>query len=387
MARYLRDRGHEVVVITSSCRGDRHEPGVSRIHDPSRNRCRGGPRALSWLTRRLLVEAANSLGSPRSILAGWNARAIRAGRVLVDRKKPDLVLATYPPVESLTVGMMLARRAGCPLVVDFRDGLTFEPVEGVLPARFPSIQRAYTGLEKRILDAAAGVLAAHPALADHLAEKAGDTPVLWLPNGYEPVTLDPPSPLAGAEGFHLVHTGRFSLSDRGCDPAPLVRALARVPGDSAPPLCLHLLGRLSRREMRLFRPLERRGRVVIHGQVSPEVSRAWQFHAHGLLLVVSSLRPSVIPGKLLEYLPMRAPVLAVAPRGAAAEILANCGRGVAVDPADPEALDSALRRLVCGRLDSSRRHNREIARFAWSGLGAELDTFLGEIRAGAKESS
>jgi len=385
MARYLRDRGHAVTVITSSCRDDVHESGVLGIHDPSSNRCRGGVRSVSWLTRRLLVEAANSLGNPCSILSAWKSRAGRVGRVLVKAEPPDLLLATYPPVENLAVGMTLARRAGCPLVADFRDGLTYEPVEGVLPVRFPAIRRAYARMEAKVLNRAAGVLAAHPSLADNLADKVKDTPVLWLPNGYEPIMKVPPSPLAEMEGFHLVHTGRFSLSDRGCDPKPLVRALTRLPGDFSPSMYLHLLGRLSRAEMRLFRPLERRGRVVMHGEVSREASRAWQVHADGLLLVVSSLRPSVIPGKLLEYLPMRAPVLAVAPPGAAGDILTACGRGLIADPRDPAALDAALRRLAGGGGDASRRNEKEISRYEWSELGAGLETFLREVQAKKKE--
>ncbi|HDP94725.1 MAG TPA: hypothetical protein ENN40_05110 [Candidatus Aminicenantes bacterium] len=375
MARALRERGHEVTVLTRSYSGDKWEVETVRVHDPSYNCHRRGWRFAVWLARRLWVETADSLGSTQTILCAWYRRALRAGRQWVDENSPNLVMATYPPAETLTLGVELAKYAGCPLVADFRDGLVFEPVEGVLPRRFPQIQRKYLELETDVLDAATGVMAAHPALADYLKDRAPGKRVLWMPNGFDPRLMVPESPQAGRAGFHLVHTGRFGLSDPGCDPSLLVRAMAEMsPGK--PPFCLHLVGKLSRRERRLFRPLERSGRARVHGSVPLEVSRAWQVHADGLLLAVSPARPSVIPGKLLEYLPMRAPILALAPPGAAAGIVSECGRGWVADPRDPGAIETALTEMISGKKPPGKRDEAAIARFAHPGLARELEAFL-----------
>ncbi|MBN1197440.1 MAG: glycosyltransferase [Candidatus Aminicenantes bacterium] len=378
MARALRERGHRVTVLTRSHSGDKWEAETVRVHDPSYNGRRRGWRAATWLARRLWVEMANSLGSTQTILSAWYRRALRAGRKWVERNSPHLVMATYPPAETLALGMELARYADCPLVADFRDGLVFEPVDSVLPLRFTQIQRKYIQLELDVLNAATGVLAAHPALADYLRDMAPGKRVLWLPNGFDPQMVITEPPLKKDVGFHLVHTGRFGLSDPGCDPSLLVRAMGGMPLDELP-FCLHLVGKLSRRERRLFRPLERRGRARLHGSAQLEVSRAWQVHADGLLMVLSSRRPSVIPGKLLEYLPMQAPILALAPPGAAVDIVSECGRGWVVDPRDPGVIETAFAKMISGETPPGKRDEVAIARFAYPGLARELEVFLKKI--------
>jgi len=386
MTRYLRERGHDVTVLTRSYAGDETRKGLIRVHDPSCNGRRRGMGAAVWLVRRLWVETANSLGVPRTVLSCWYRRALRAGHDFVAREAPDLVLATYPPAETLMLGMALARRSGSPLVADFRDGLTFEPVEGVLPLRFAAIRHKYAEVEQHTLAMAAGVSAAHPALADYLRGRAPQARILWLPNGYDPAENIRPLPVDREAGFHLVHTGRFGRSDPGCDPTPLVRVLERMPAGEAP-CCLHLVGRLTAAEKRLFRPLVRRGRVKTHPAASRAQSLAWQAWADGLLLVVSPRRPSVIPGKLLEYLPRTAPILAVAPGGAAADMVMECGRGWAVDPRDLVKLQTALAQMVRGQEPPGRRDDARIARFAWPRLGHELESFLLEVVARHQEVS
>lgn len=375
MARVLRERGHRVTVLTRSHSGDKQEQEILRVHDPSYNGYRVGARAAVWLARRLRVEMENSLGSTRTILFAWYRRALRAGRRWVDENSPHLVMATYPPAEALALGVELARYADCPLVADFRDGLVFEPVDSVLPQRFPRIQRKYEKLEADVLTAATGVLAAHPALAGYLRDKAPGKRVIWLPNGFDPHMVITGLPLKKDAGFHLVHTGRFGLSDPGCDPSLLVQALQALTVKE-PSLFLHLLGGVSGSEKRLFRPLIKSGRVVLHGTVSGRKSREWQAAADGLLLVLSSRRPSVIPGKLLEYLPMRAPILALAPPGAVSNLVLECGRGWVADPRDPGAIETALAEMVSGGAPPGKRDEAAVARFEHPGLARELEAFL-----------
>lgn len=375
MAVSLREAGHDVTVLTHTHGRGTMDKETIRVHDPSFNGFRNGFRGLVWGARRMGVEALNSLGVSRSIFSSWERRALAAGLKWADENPPDLVMATYPPVESLSVGLDLARKTGSPLVADFRDGLNFEPVERVQPWRFPGIRGKHEVLEERILTAAAGILAAHPKLAEYLRSRGGTAPVLWLPNGFDPLPQPSPRPALMGNGVHLVHTGRFGLSDSGCDPAPLAEAMWRKAGVGFP-LVLHLMGKLSRREARLFRPLERRGMAVIHGEVDRAEGLSWQQHAHGLLLVVSPERPSVIPGKLFEYLPAAAPILALAPDGTAADLVRESGRGWVADPRDLPAIQDMLQRLTHREDGDLHRDNDRISTYCADHQMGILETWL-----------
>ena len=119
--------------------------------------------------------------------------------------------------------------------------------------------------------------------------------------------------------------------------------------------------------------------VVIHGEVDRAESLAWQQHAHGLLLVVSPDRPSVIPGKLLEYLPVAAPILALAPGGAAADLVRESGRGWVADPRDVPAVQVLLQRLMNREGNDLQRNNQYISRFNTSHLMERLEAWLKEL--------
>ena len=51
----------------------------------------------------------------------WAPAAVRAGRQLLSEVPHDVVVATAPPFSALLVGARLARAAGLPLVLDYRD--------------------------------------------------------------------------------------------------------------------------------------------------------------------------------------------------------------------------------------------------------------------------
>ena len=143
MIKHLTRLGNRVTVLAPTYeKAQPPEPNLIRIHDPSHNLNRRGVHRLQWLLRRLAVEIANS---PREIFL----HLFRAGSETCCAKpmrswsapSRRLILATYPPVETLQIGLHLAQKARLPLVADFRDGLLFEPVEAKRMGRFACLQQ------------------------------------------------------------------------------------------------------------------------------------------------------------------------------------------------------------------------------------------------------
>jgi glycosyltransferase involved in cell wall biosynthesis len=352
MAKYLRAAGHGISVLTHSYHGDRLDNSeLINIHDPSFNRQRTGFRRVAWLCRRLWCEFRNRIGIYASIYEAWQKRVLDHADEIVKLSRPEAILATYPPVETLEIGLHFAQKFNLPLIVDFRDGLLFEAIESKRLRRFACVRKAYTAIEHHVASEAAALITVSEPLSRYFRETYDKPCVATVPNGFDPdeTQLELPGIDLELGCFHIVHSGRFSLSDAGCTILPLVQALNSLLADR-PELVriirLHLLGELSRREKRMLAGLIQRGVVRIHGSVSRPQALAFQRRADLLLLVTSPGRSSVATTKIFEYLQARRPILALTSHSFAAEIVEKCRRGWVVSPQEAGQIRDILERLV-----------------------------------------
>jgi glycosyltransferase involved in cell wall biosynthesis len=356
IVKHMRAAGHGVYILTHSYHGDcLDDRELLRIHDASFNRQRSGPRRVAWFCRRLWCEARNRIGIYASIYETWQKRVLDHSDEIVKLTRPEAILATYPPVENLEIGLHFAQKHNLPLIADFRDGMLFEAIESKRLRRFACVRRAYATIEQQVAKKAAALLTVSEPLSRYFREKYGHSCVATVPNGFDPdeTQLELPDIDLEADRFHIVHSGRFSLSDAGCTIIPLVHALDSLLTDR-PELVrtmrLHLLGELSRREKSLLAGLVRRGVARIHGPVSRFRALAFQRRADLLLLVTAPGRSSVATTKIFEYLQARRPILALAPRSFAAEIIEKSGSGWVVPPLDVNEIRRLLARIIDDRV-------------------------------------
>lgn len=352
LIKFLKLSGHHISLVTSSFNGDplNHSARIM-ILDPSFNLQRTGWRRLPWLFLRLAVETLNRIGIYASIYSFWKRAVLKRETMIMSQARPDAILATYPPLETLEIGLHLSRKYQLPLIADFRDGLLFEPVESKRLRRFACVRKAYAEIEHQTADSAAALVTVSEPLSDYFRRAYGHDRLITVANGFDPeenvmtlpeVTLEPGC-------FHIVHTGRFALSDAGCDITPLVQAMQELLAarpDLVRTLRLHLLGDLSRREKRMLLPLARRGAVRIHGAVDRMQALAFQRRADLLLLVTDPNRSSVATGKIFEYLQARRPILALTGPTFAAEIIGKTRSGWVVSPQDRPQIARAFERIV-----------------------------------------
>jgi glycosyltransferase involved in cell wall biosynthesis len=352
MAAYLKSRGHEVFVLTQGNRAAAGgETSVRRVPDISCNCDRRGWRRARWLALRLAVEALNWAGVYASIYSFWKRAVLRREEAIMASLAPQAIVATYPPVETLEIGLRLSRKYRLPWIADFRDGLLFEPVESKRLGRFACVRRAYSEIERQVAAEATALVTVSEPLSEHFRRTYGRDRVLTVANGFDPEESAMALPEIELEDncFHIVHSGRFALSDAGCDIAPLVAALSGLLADRpelARTVRLHLLGELSRREMKSLAGLRRGGVVRAYGAVARGRALAFQRQADLLLLVTSPERSSVATTKLFEYLQARRPILALAPRSFAAEIIEKCRCGWVVPPLAAKEIREVLERLI-----------------------------------------
>jgi len=338
-------------------------------------RSTGGFQALRWLASCVLVPDA---------YLGWFPFALAAARARIAGGGIDVLLTTSSPDSAHLVGLVLRERTAVPWVADFRDPwvrrLTFQ-------APTPLHARLQAWLEGRVLARADCVLVTNEATrADFLARypQLPKAKLVVLPNGFDPSDLAPgaPSEVRSAPSgrrFVLAHTGLLS-GKRSL--APLLQGLS-VLFERRPELRSRLLvHQIGPRESINDALVRQHGLsdVVEFGSPRrhPEILQAMAT-ADGLLLIEADEPHGslITPGKIFEYLAVGRPILALVPRGPAADLVAEFDAGVVVHPGDAAAIAATLEGwLTLGPPEPGRWRGAELARYSRPVLAERLNETL-----------
>ena len=337
--RYLPEHGWQVEVVSAPERAS----GVEFTADPAAQR--------RVATRARVMAQVGRAADPVAALLGvrpealppsmaWSVTGARQVRERIAASRPDVVLATAPPMAAV----MAARRAlgagAPPFVAEMRD----------LWAGSPAFDRRgglLTRAERWAFDRAAAIVvmspeaaqevgARHPALAARIRE---------IPNGFDPVLLGRGPGERGQTPLTLIHSGTLT---GGRPPGPLLDVLGREPYRS-------------------------RFRLVLHGYATPDVAAAvtkadpgivelvppsdWEDATAriaaadvGVVLQGASVGDATaVASKVFEYLVLGKPVLTVTDGGATEGLLRRLGAGqLAARLDDPASIAAALDRLLEG---------------------------------------
>lgn len=294
---------------------------------------------------------------------GWYPAAVRAGTKLLRTARYDAILSTAPPYTTHLIAAALKRRAGIPLVCDFRDDWLGNP-RHVYPTRFHCrIQRR---LEARAIRASDLVLTINEPILESLRsrhpELNAEGRARVLPQGFDPADferearevempgVEPRSP-ATERPFTLLYTGIFYDAQR---PDTLFEAVAHLRSSQptvAARLRLEFVGVLSDEARGLARSLSIDDLITYHGYLPHDQVINHIKSADALWMVIGK-RPGaegISTGKLFEYFGSRKPILALVPEGTARSKLEQYGAALIVDPDDPLKTASAIKALVDAR--------------------------------------
>src|SRR5947208_10114535 len=271
---------------------------------------------------------------------GWVFRAALRARSVIRRFQPHVVVSSGPPHSAHLVAGLATIGSAAHWLIDLRD-----PWAGPLPKVWQSHRRLGTRvfrtlsprLERLAFRAADGVITNTPQLAEVLAAKYPNVPVVCVPNGVDPDGVPPPA-RHRYPGLGIAYTGRLYA---GRDLGPVMRAigifLQHHPEAARAVSKLRIAGDADSDHAQVFNDAVAVAGVEQYVEVLGQLSRADALDVVSrsrLAVVLAQDQELQIPAKLYESVAMGVPTLVVAPAGSAAAVEGNRLGAAVRDSAD-----------------------------------------------------
>jgi len=312
----------------------------------------------------------------------WINRAAGAATAAAGRTTFDGLVTFAQPWSDHLVGLRVHRATKLPWVAHFSDPWVDSPYSKGSPAQ----RRAAAKMEADVIGEADAVVFVTDQAADLVMRKYPDdwrSKVTVVPHGYAPYENATAAQAADRGGpMRIVYTGRFYDGIR--TPSALLRAVARLNAEQtiAGSLELIFVGPFVADFAREARALGLARLVRFQDKVPSADARSMAAGADVLLVIDAAADgPSpFLPSKLVDYLPLRKPLLGITPvEGASAALLRRLG-GVVAPPGDEPgirgALGDLLRRWREGDLGIGSDYDRVAAEYDIATTTAKLSDVL-----------
>jgi glycosyltransferase involved in cell wall biosynthesis len=308
----------------------------------------------NWISRWLLLVDEQ---------VGWYWPAVQAGKTLLQEHCIDAIYSTSSPYTDHLIGLALKRASGLPWLTDFRD-----PWCGNFSRQPPTPlhQRLDQSLERRVIQAADRlIVVSEPMRSDLITRYPALEPekIITITNGYDQADISASQPKGfPPDRLSIVYTGSFYSKER--TPHTFLRALAGAVQNGAIPrekVHVYFVGNIGQHSTDTINETWLVDLVTITGYLPHQESIAYLLGADIALLIIGANPGSeaVLTGKIFEYLAAHKPILALAPPGAAADLLLEANAGILAPPDDISAITSALvdlyHRWENGKLRSENR--------------------------------
>jgi len=277
---------------------------------------------------------------------GWLPYVLKAGADVIKSKKIDVIFATAPPFTTLAAGAVLSKISNIPYVIDYRDpwtGAYFYFKRPFISAKFEEF------LERKCLAKADRVISINQRIANGMKKVCRDVSVLdkkivVIPNGYDPEDFTKSEPVKSGKIFAIVYTGTQHARMNSIKFIKAVEDAAELSPEFKRDLLIKFIGRTSEDVTDILSQSSVTEQIEIIGHMGHRECLNHTAGADLLLLLIpeGTGNELIVTGKVFEYLKSGRPVLCLAEKGDAPDIIRKAGAGISISPDNRESIKDFL---------------------------------------------
>ncbi|HEY4611843.1 MAG TPA: hypothetical protein VII11_02550, partial [Bacteroidota bacterium] len=307
------------------------------------------------------------------------------GLEIIERENIDAIYSSSPPYTAAVIAQRLHRARKVPWIAGFRDpwtGFLSTPKRWFFPR---AIDRA---MEQSVFKDAGMIEGAWRGILKDIMDKYPEvscTKLFYLPNGFD--SADYPAGVTPVrDRFTMTYTGSmYGVRN----PKTFLQAVEELVSEGTiakEKIRLRFIGRFGSEVQEMFRLSSVRESIEVVPYLPHAESISELLRAHALLLIVDETKDSsvIVPGKVFEYIGARRPILAIAPDGAAAELLRETRSGYVAPNQDILAIKRAF--LECYekfgyRQETFEPNDEAIRRYERKEIASQLAVLLDSVHA------
>lgn len=284
-------------------------------------------------------------------------------------KKPDICIASFPPVYDFDVGLILKRKFCSALVADFRDGLMYEPFDDIVNANIEE-RKKLNYLEKKIAMDSDLIITAVPQITEYIKNKY-HVQAYTIPNGFDDEEIIKECPIQlSCEKKYIVYTGALDASRYGL--FSYAKDSLNVLFQNIADAVFIFVGNYTNEEKIFFKQFDN---VVVFKQVERNAAIAIQRKANVLLLVTGDMAFGT-SGKLYEYLFSGKPILNIGGNNNAKKIIEETNSGVTISPESTETMCCFIKKTI---KENSKFKRKNIEKYTRKKQCLELKKMIEKI--------
>ena len=283
---------------------------------------------------------------------GWLPFALYEGTKILKKRHFDLIFSTSLPSTCHLVAYFLKKKFGIPWVADFRDPWTQNPY-----VTYPKpISRIENPIEQAVIRTADKVTTTNSYFTEGFIRKYSSEPkekFATIIHGFDPDDFQKLETTV-EQKFVMTYTGSFYGLRKPDTFLKAVNDLVSKHHSLKDQLEIRFVGSAGRSVEATIHRYGLDDTVEVYGQLSHKKALE-HLHNSSLLLLITGIRHEStakdssgrafdeFPGKLVEYLAIGKPILALATsEGSVARIIKSTRTGIVVHPSDTEGIQKAV---------------------------------------------
>lgn len=272
---------------------------------------------FTWLRQNIFLPDAR---------VGWVPFAVRKGKEIITREKPDLIFSSSPPHSLQLAAARLAKYAGIPWVADFRDPWTDAFWDKGL-RRSSWATACIRNMERRVVSQATALTSVSQGVLELLL-KGNRANSLVLPNGFD--TDDFHLDKQPADKLRIIYTGHIAASQ---NPVNFFEAVANLSPALRAKLDICFWGKFDQSVYQIMEQLGLQEVVKLYPYVPHTEAVRAITNADLLLLLIPRIHgKGILTGKVFEYLATGNYILGIGDsEGEAAQVIRECDAGEMYD--------------------------------------------------------